>query len=905
MWFGDQRDTAANTGTLTRDLLTGLGLAAAGASYVDFEWLDIDLGSGNDTLTIESTHGEVGQPVRTKRTDITMGGGNDTANVKTIDGPTSIDLGAGTNRVNVGSLAPTTSGGTLDGIQAHLTLTALGGNDTLSVDDSGAAAGQPRIGTVTGTRITGLGMTFNGSWYLDNGDQRLPDLVQVVRVSNAIGGRFRLGVDLDGDGTVESGEKTGDLDYDATAADVQEALEALLGAGNVLVTKAGGTWVVSYLDELAGAAGWARILTLQTPASGLGLEAPVGQTATASVTPMSNGWIEYLGFDFLDLFLGAGDDVLNVDSTPGPATIRTGAGDDVVMIETLDDVTTIDGQAGDDILYLNPVVRPNEPTGLGGDLTLVGGYGSDYFLVGLWSQQNRKITVQDGFRAPDTSIGETANPDNDTNVLIVNGSLGADTFLFRRGLIALLNSPDAQGAFQRAEYLVYNGSINGGVIVNGLDGEDTFALDDTSSFLEVNGDSGNDRFYVGQILTDYDPHEQYGIEFGTGLPGDSVFDANFFASTRGWLTNGNSFPATLNGGTGDDLFDIFRNKSSLTLNGEDGDDTFIIRTFVADSELTKVSSGVGRDLIRYVMNAPVAIDGGDGYDTVIFVGTEFGDTFVVTRNGIYGAGRYVSYLNVERLVVDGMEGNDRFYVQSTNPNVETRIVGGLGSDRIEIAGHAPSVQADDLLGHSGIVTASIETATGTWKGVPIDGISADIGDAEAPEVMITQPTGGLKVTETGVNGSVGVRLTKQPTSNVTVTIQAPAINLLSTSRVRGVQVRVAGGEWGLTATLTFTAANYHLVQLVEVRAIVDAASEGLRSVVLQSSATGGGYGSTQIANTVVSVADDDAAGVVVGVDDQGGLHAVEPLKVDGVLVSSKGREVTYRLTLNRAPLTDR
>ncbi len=27
-------------------------------------------------------------------------------------------------------------------------------------------------------------------------------------------------------------------------------------------------------------------------------------------------------------------------------------------------------------------------------------------------------------------------------------------------------------------------------------------------------------------------------------------------------TNGNSFPATLNGGTGDDLFDIFRNKSS-------------------------------------------------------------------------------------------------------------------------------------------------------------------------------------------------------------------------------------------------------------------------------------------------------------------------------------------------------
>ena len=895
LWFDDTFDSQPNNGTLTRDKLTGLGMATPGSTYVDFEWLDIDLGSGDDTLTIQSTHGETGQPVRTKRTDITLNGGDDVLNVQTIDGPTTADLGAGANNVRVGSLAPTTNGGTLDGIQAKLTLTALGGNDTLTVDDSGAPAGSPRIGTVTGNRITGLGMTFNASRFLESGNQDLPDLVQVVRVQHAMGGRFRLHIDGLGD--------TADLDYDATAGDVQEALEALVGAGNVLVTKAGGTWVVSYLGALAGAAGWSRTLTMV--AGTLPLEPETGQSVTTSVSAMSTGWISYTGFDQLGLQLGAGDDVLNVDSTPGPATIGTGAGDDVVMIETLDDVTTIDGGTGDDILYLNPVVRPNEPTGLGGDLTLIGGYGSDYFLVGLWGVQTRRVTVQDGFIA-------AGNPDADTNVLLVNGTLAADTFLFRashpitgstRALIALLNSKDSTG-FHGAEMVVYDSSINGGGVVNGLAGDDTFAFDDTSTFLTVNGDSGNDRFFVGQLLTDYVAHPNFGIPVGTGFPGNSLFDANFFASTRGWLTNGVSDPVTINGGTGDDLFDIFRNKDSLTLNGEDGDDTFIIRTFVADSELTKVSSGVGRDLIRYVMNAPVAIDGGDGYDTVIFVGTEFADTFVITANGVYGAGRYVSYLNVERLVIDGMEGNDRFYVQSTNANVETRIVGGLGSDRVEIAGHAPAVQADDLLGHSGIVTASIETATGTWKGIPIDGIAADIADADAPEVVITPPTGGLTVNESSGTAPFGVRLSQLPTGNVVVTVQAPAINLLSTSRVRGVELSVDGITWGTTATLTFTTANYMTQQFIRVRAIIDAASEDLRTVVLQTSATGGGYTDTMVTNTLVQVVDDEAAGVVVGGIDQGGLHAVEPYVVSGTVVSSTGSTVTYRIRLNRTPLTD-
>ena len=51
-------------------------------------------------------------------------------------------------------------------------------------------------------------------------------------------------------------------------------------------------------------------------------------------------------------------------------------------------------------------------------------------------------------------------------------------------------------------------------------------------------------------------------------------------------------------------------------------------------ERTDVSGGAGADLIQYAVNAPVFIDGGDGFDTIIVIGTEFNDDFVLTENRI-------------------------------------------------------------------------------------------------------------------------------------------------------------------------------------------------------------------------------------------------------------------------------
>ena len=62
-------------------------------------------------------------------------------------------------------------------------------------------------------------MTFDSSWYTDDGTLALPDLVQVVRVRSPRGP-----VPPPSRPTAAT---TADLFYDATAADVQAALETL------------------------------------------------------------------------------------------------------------------------------------------------------------------------------------------------------------------------------------------------------------------------------------------------------------------------------------------------------------------------------------------------------------------------------------------------------------------------------------------------------------------------------------------------------------------------------------------------------------------------------------------------------------------------------------------------------
>ena len=80
---------------------------------------------------------------------------------------------------------------------------------------------------------------------------------------------------------------------------------------------------------------------------------------------------------------------------------------------------------------------------------------------------------------------------------------------------------------------------------------------------------------------------------------------------------------------------------------------------------------LGEDLVEYTENAPVNIDGGAGVDKVVIIGTEFSDEFVITNEGVFGAGLFVQFIGVEILEIDGLEGNDHFTVLSTSEFLST------------------------------------------------------------------------------------------------------------------------------------------------------------------------------------------------------------------------------------------
>ena len=289
---------------------------------------------------------------------------------------------------------------------------------------------------------------------------------------------------------------------------------------------------------------------------------------------------------------------------------------------------------------------------------------------------------------------------------------------------------------------------------------------------------------------------------------------------------------TVNGGLGDDRFVVFHNQAVLSLNGDDGDDEFEVRAFalVGSQEpergRTDITGGAGADLVEYAVNAPVNINGGDGFDTLIVVGTEFGDDFVITKDGVYGAGLTVNFVDIESLRVDGAEGDDRFFLKSTSEKFTTELFGGLGSDTFNMSGDTPPVVSNDLLGHSGLVLHSLESVDPLFTGQKLFGVSANVADNEEPFAVIRESGGSTIITEgngvAAVSDSYQVVLTRRPDTAVFIQALAP-LPPADRREKRQLDFRMSSPtgvakEDGSAVTLTFTPQNWFVPQTVELQA---------------------------------------------------------------------------------------
>jgi hypothetical protein len=180
----DSADATAQTASLTTTVvggitygqLTGLGMGAS--AFIDYAILDpafgsiadvptvtINAGTASDTILVDQT--APAGTVTVNTTTINTNTGADTVNIQATSANESYFIAAATgstaDTVNIGSLAPTVSGGTLANINGSVQVDNASGTTALTIDDSGdgtsqsATLGNTVIGTTTYGQLTGLG----------------------------------------------------------------------------------------------------------------------------------------------------------------------------------------------------------------------------------------------------------------------------------------------------------------------------------------------------------------------------------------------------------------------------------------------------------------------------------------------------------------------------------------------------------------------------------------------------------------------------------------------------------------------------------------------------------------------------------------------------------------------------
>src|SRR5262249_539346 len=162
------------------------------------------------------------------------------------------------------------------------------------------------------------------------------------------------------------------------------------------------------------------------------------------------------------------------------------------------------------------------------------------------------------------------------------------------------------------------------------------------------------------------------------------------------------------------------------------------------------------DEVQYNVNAPVSVDGGTGFDKLVVLGTEFADDIVISVKGIFGAGLNVRYDNVEVVEVDGLEGDDEFFVQSTKFGVAYRVIGGLGRETINVGGDVvEDIVTRELEGVSGTIDHLVTSDKDPfYDGLPVDGFDYNLATPTSGQVVIDDE--GPEGTSVREGGSMSV-----------------------------------------------------------------------------------------------------------------------------------------------------
>ena len=170
--------------------------------------------------------------------------------------------------------------------------------------------------------------------------------------------------------------------------------------------------------------------------------------------------------------------------------------------------------------------------------------------------------------------------------------------------------------------------------------------------------------------------------------------------------------------------------------------------------------------------------------------------------------------------------------------------------------------------HTGTITHS--ASGGSYDGVSISNVVANITDNDNPSVTITETATSTNVVEGGATDTYDVVLDLEPSGTVTITITSDADATTT------------------PGSLTFTTGNWFTAQTATVTAIDDTTVEGAHTGTITHSASGGSYDGVSISNVVANITDNDDT---VTVTESGGSTDV----TEGSTTD------TYDVVLDNAP----
>jgi len=542
--------------------------------------------------------------------------------------------------------------------------------------------------------------------------------------------------------------------------------------------------------------------------------------------------------------------------------------------------------------------------------------------------------------------------DDTTVIMTLDGGAGDDMFQIGQIFGAQRNEADgnllAQDVFPEL-VATTRGWLSPGssspLVAQGGTGNDEFRVYSNQAELRLEGDDDNDLFIVRAFAlaatTDFDWNDDGTIDKADLDAGVAIQKALFDAGNDS---------VDINDDGGINYLDLFVTPDDTTddviVLDEDGVATPQIGSKFSVAQAPDIRTGGGQDEVRYNVNAPVSVDGGTGFDKLVILGTEFADDIVIRKDGIFGAGLNVRYDNIEVVEVDGLEGDDEFFVLSTAFGVSYRVIGGLGSDTINVGGDVTEdIITRELEGASGTVDHLVTSSDPLYNGLVVDGFDYNVARDGEGLVVINEEAAGdatsgwTVVREESINQYADfytVRLAEELTGDqvVYVTVSAalspqeertlnPVTGLpydlntdplvdalgdsiwLSTSdpgavvensdfqrfvTIDGVSTPIANRA----ITFRFDKDNWDQEQTVYVFAPDDLRSEGERITVIQHSVISNvpKYDAIDVRNVEVTVHDNDTPGMFVTEIEPGSFVSPSDFVEDGQTLVIEGTSVT-------------